>query len=319
MLAGAPEETGCWQAGMHWTGTPVEGAGLRFCPPGAGDHDVLAALGAGPELLSSFPGNPASSPEGLPGVFPAPPDRVVFTVLQRVDGAVAGTAAIDRQGADGLLGCWIAPAFRGRGHGGATARRLTRFAFQDLGLAALKATPAQEPAEENAAAWQRALDGAGFAPTGAADAGGLRRLEATAWTAAASTKPVVLVVAAALVDVDGRVLVARRPEGKSMAGLWEFPGGKVAEGESTEAALVRELDEELGIHTRESCLAPYAFASHEYDAFRLLMPLYVCRVWKGDPVAREGQSLAWTRPQTLAGWPMPPADAPLVAMLCDLL
>jgi 8-oxo-dGTP diphosphatase len=131
--------------------------------------------------------------------------------------------------------------------------------------------------------------------------------------------PVLFVVAGALVDADGRVLIARRPEGKAMAGLWEFPGGKVAGGETPEAALVRELEEELGIDTRESCLAPIAFASHRYDDFHLLMPLYVCRVWKGTPAAREGQTLAWVRPPRLADYPMPPADAPLVAMLRDLL
>lgn len=136
---------------------------------------------------------------------------------------------------------------------------------------------------------------------------------------AEASLPVVLVVAGALVDPDGRVLIARRPEGKAMAGLWEFPGGKVAVGETPEAALVRELEEELGIDTRESCLAPIAFASHRYDDFHLLMPLYVCRVWKGTPAAREGQELAWVRVPRLADYAMPPADAPLVAMLRDLL
>jgi 8-oxo-dGTP diphosphatase len=131
--------------------------------------------------------------------------------------------------------------------------------------------------------------------------------------------PVVLVVAGALVDADGRVLIARRPEGKRMAGLWEFPGGKVAPGETPEAALIRELREELGIDTRESCLAPIAFASHRYDDFHLLMPLYVCRVWKGAPTPCEGQELAWVRPPRLADYAMPPADAPLVAILRDLL
>jgi 8-oxo-dGTP diphosphatase len=131
--------------------------------------------------------------------------------------------------------------------------------------------------------------------------------------------PIVLVVAGALVDADGRVLIARRPEGKRMAGLWEFPGGKVAQGETPEAALVRELEEELGLDTRESCLAAIAFASHRYDDFHLLMPLYVCRVWKGAPTPREGQTLAWVRPARLSDYPMPPADAPLVAMLRDLI
>lgn len=132
-------------------------------------------------------------------------------------------------------------------------------------------------------------------------------------------KPILLVAAAALVDADGRVLIAERPAGRSMAGLWEFPGGKVAEGETPEAALVRELHEELGIDTRQSCLAPLAFASHGYDDFHLLMPLFVCRTWLGQPQGREGQRLAWVRPARLGDYEMPPADLPLVALLRDLL
>lgn len=128
-----------------------------------------------------------------------------------------------------------------------------------------------------------------------------------------------LVVAVALVDADGRVLLAQRPEGKSMAGLWEFPGGKVHEGETPEAALIRELHEELGIDVKESCLAPLTFASHGYETFHLLMPLYVCRRWDGVVRSCEGQQLAWVRPARLSDYPMPPADKPLIAMLCDLL
>ena len=131
--------------------------------------------------------------------------------------------------------------------------------------------------------------------------------------------PILLVSAAALVDADGRVLLARRPEGKSMAGLWEFPGGKVADGETPEAALIRELKEELGLDVTESCLAPIAFASHAYDDFHLLMPLFVCRVWKGTPAPTEGQALKWVFPNRMGDYPMPPADEPLVALLCDLL
>jgi 8-oxo-dGTP diphosphatase len=131
--------------------------------------------------------------------------------------------------------------------------------------------------------------------------------------------PILTVVAVALVDPDGRILLAQRPEGKPLAGLWEFPGGKIAPGESPESALIRELDEELGIDVAEACLAPLTFASHRYDAFHLLMPLYVCRRWKGTPHAREGQRLTWVRPERLGEYPMPPADKPLVAMLQDLL
>ena len=136
---------------------------------------------------------------------------------------------------------------------------------------------------------------------------------------AADGPPLVLVVAAALVDADGRVLLARRPPGKSMAGLWEFPGGKVNAGEGPEAALIRELAEEIGIDVTASCLAPLTFASYSYPEFHLLMPLYVCRKWSGIPGAREGQQLAWVRPVRLGDYPMPPADRPLVAMLRDLL
>ena len=128
-----------------------------------------------------------------------------------------------------------------------------------------------------------------------------------------------LVAACALVDADGRVLIAQRPEGRPMAGLWEFPGGKVEEGESPEATLIRELREELGIETKEACLAPLTFASHDYQDFHLLMPLYVCRRWQGLAKGREGQMLKWVRPTELRQYPMPPADAPLIAPLIDLL
>jgi len=129
----------------------------------------------------------------------------------------------------------------------------------------------------------------------------------------------VLVSAAALIDPDGRVLLAQRPEGKSMAGLWEFPGGKIMPGETPEQALIRELSEELGIHTWKSCLAPLTFASHGYGDFHLLMPLFACRKWEGRPVSREGQALKWVRPGNLRDHPMPPADIPLIPILRDWL
>jgi 8-oxo-dGTP diphosphatase len=132
-------------------------------------------------------------------------------------------------------------------------------------------------------------------------------------------KPLLLVAACALVDVDGRVLLARRPEGKKMAGLWEFPGGKLNPGETPEAALIRELKEELDIDVSAACLAPFAFASHDYDRFHLLMPLFLCRRWKGLPKPREGQTLAWVRPNKLTDFEMPPADKPLIPLLRDLL
>ena len=131
--------------------------------------------------------------------------------------------------------------------------------------------------------------------------------------------PLNLVVAAALVDIDNRVLIGKRPEGKAMAGLWEFPGGKVADGELPERAIIRELKEELDIDVTTSCLAPLTFASHSYEDFHLLMPLYVIRVWQGEMRAKEGQELKWVRATRLTDYPMPPADIPLIAIIRDIL
>lgn len=130
---------------------------------------------------------------------------------------------------------------------------------------------------------------------------------------------IILVSAVALIDADGRVLLAQRPEGKSMAGLWEFPGGKVETDETPEAALIRELHEELGINTWKSCLAPLTFASHAYETFHLLMPLFACRRWEGIATPREGQTLAWVKPERLRDYPMPAADVPLIPILRDWL
>ncbi|WP_439521578.1 8-oxo-dGTP diphosphatase MutT [Marivita sp.] len=130
---------------------------------------------------------------------------------------------------------------------------------------------------------------------------------------------IVLVSAVALIDPDGRILLAQRPEGKSMAGLWEFPGGKVEPSETPEQALILELQEELGIDTWESCLAPLTFASHSYESFHLLMPLFACRKWKGTPESKEGQAIKWVRANQLKDYPMPPADIPLIPILRDWL
>ncbi len=132
-------------------------------------------------------------------------------------------------------------------------------------------------------------------------------------------KPILLVAACALVDADGRILLAQRPQGKPLSGLWEFPGGKVAPGDTTEGTLIRDLEEELGIATRVACLAPLTFASHSYETFHLLMPLYICRRFEGTAEGWEGQALKWVRPKALRDYPMPPADEPLIPFLMDLL
>lgn len=142
------------------------------------------------------------------------------------------------------------------------------------------------------------------------------------WGAAAdprSNLPIVTVVAVALLDADNRILLTQRPVGKPLAGLWEFPGGKVHGGETPEAALIRELHEELGVDIRASCLAPLTFASYSYEHFHLLMPLYVCRQWRGKLTAKEGQNMVWVRASALREYPMPPADVPLIAILQDWL
>jgi len=136
---------------------------------------------------------------------------------------------------------------------------------------------------------------------------------------AVMSQNIILVVACALIDIDGRVLLTKRPEGRSMAGLWEFPGGKVEDRETPEEALIRELHEELRIDVSESCLAPFTFASHEYETFHLLMPLYLCRQWEGDIDPQEEQEITWVKPNRLRDFPMPPADIPLTAMLRDFL
>ncbi len=228
----------------------------------------------------------------------------------------------------GEIGYYLGRAHWGHGYAGEAVSALAQFAARHLQLERLFATVHTENTRS-----ARVLIGCGFRLVGEAvhefPARGfsapvaLYALDRAGCDPARQTPPaavpILLVSAAALVDADGRVLLARRPPGKKMAGLWEFPGGKVNEGETPEAALVRELAEELAIDTSESCLAPIAFASHRYGDFHLLMPLFVCRRWRGIVSAREGQELAWVRPPRLSDYPMPPADQPLVAMLRDLL
>jgi 8-oxo-dGTP diphosphatase len=241
---------------------------------------------------------------------------------------------IDKGSRAGKLGYWVGRRFWGHGVASEAAGRLIRWALANLDLDRVEATVATDNPGSIAVLRRIGLRHVGQGrerfvarneerpilrfearredvfgqPGGAGDAAD-----------ASAPKPVVLVAACALIDIEGRVLLARRPEGKSMAGLWEFPGGKLDPGETPEAALIRELKEELGIDVAASCLAPFAFASHPYARFHLLMPLYLCRRWSGRLQAREGQTLAWVPPERLADYNMPEADRPLVPLLRDFL
>jgi 8-oxo-dGTP diphosphatase len=216
----------------------------------------------------------------------------------------------------GEVGYWIGRAFQRRGYAIEAIRRLIGYAFDALRLDEVRAATATT----NTASIDllRKLGMTEREHPGS-DATHIRIWAIRRARAIAGSATTVLVAAVALVDGDGRVLLARRPPGKAMAGLWEFPGGKVKSGETPEVALIRELKEELDIDVTASCLAPFTFASHAYPAFHLLMPLYVCRKWQGTPRPLEGQTLAWVRPMRLADYEMPPADKPLIAMLRDLL
>jgi 8-oxo-dGTP diphosphatase len=232
----------------------------------------------------------------------------------------------------GRLGYWVGRRFWGHGVATEAAGRLARWALANLPVDRLAA----EVATDNPAS-ASVLRRIGFRQTGEAlsqfrSRGGehpVWQFEATRDDIFGHTevdppvepggKPLLLVAACALIDIDGRVLLARRPEGKKLAGLWEFPGGKLNPGETPEAALIRELKEELGIDVSATCLAPFAFASHAYERFHLLMPLYLCRRWKGIPRGREGQALSWVRPAKLTDYEMPPADKPLIPLLRDFL
>ena len=236
---------------------------------------------------------------------------------------------VDAAARIGFLGYWVGLRYWGHGVASEAAGRLARWALANLDIDQLQASVVTDNAGSIAV-----LRRAGFKHVGdateyfAARKGDHKVLRFAATRAdlfgetpasADGSKKLLLVAACALVDLDGRVLLARRPEGKQMAGLWEFPGGKLQDGETPEAAVIRELKEELGINVAQSCLAAFAFASHSYDNFHLLMPLFVCRRWRGTPQAQEGQTLAWVHANKLGDYAMPEADRPLVPLLRDFL
>ncbi len=294
-------------------GVPLRARNLSLGPLAGTDADALSKLGDDPEIVRQL--------AERPNPFSPAPGALGFGIKRLRDGALVGYIELRREAAAGEITVWLGRDFRGKGFATEAVSRLARFAFQgrDIGEIRARVLP------DNAAS-ARVFAKAGFAERGMTPCGPARSNPARLfilgrgdWEVRHAARPLVLVAAAALVDADGRVLIARRPEGKDMAGLWEFPGGKVRAGEMPEAALIRELAEELSLDTRESCLAAVACASHDYDEFHLLMPLFACRVWTGTPSAREGQDLRWCAPARLADWPMPPADAPLVSLLRDLL
>jgi len=286
------------------------------------------------DICRKLPDAPFPYPAALAGewIAAAAADRAAnkahhFALVH--EGALIGCAGLrlsrDRKSAE--LGYWLGRKFWGRKFAAEVTARLLSWGFATLPVAKITATVAADN-EASIAVLKRC----GFAQTGKGNQAFQcrpgaklpvlhfalpRDVPAHAEQAPAAT--MLLVVACALIDPEGKILLARRPEGKKMAGLWEFPGGKMNPGELPEAALVRELKEELGIDVAERHLAPFVFASHAYEGFHLLMPLYLCRRWTGKVKPREGQALAWVAPDRLVEYPMPPADRPLIPMLRDFL
>lgn len=306
---------------------PLVSERLVLRRPVVADAPAIADALAASDILPLLPLLPDPYTLADAEQWAADPGPHDYLACRADDGRVVAALGL-RLRPDGAheLGYWTHRDHRGQGYVTEASRRLIRHAFETLGVTRLIAAAR----DENLAS-RRVLAKLGFTRFGEETRdypmrGISHRMSLFGIDApqcgtdlALPPVPTVLVSAVALVDLDGRVLIARRPPGKSMAGLWEFPGGKVDPGETPEAALVRELREELGIDTAGSCLAPFTFASHRYERFHLLMPLYLCRRWRGDPTPKEGQELAWVRPVRLADYPMPPADMPLVAMLRDFL
>lgn len=267
---------------------PLLTARLRIAPLTAADHPALAATA--PDL--DLPALCVALEQG---------NALPLCLRRTDDDRLIGLITLIRKAGDYTLSARIADDLQRQGYGSEALRAVLDYALLTLHLPGLSAD-----IPPTAAGLAGRL---GFVSNGATariDAAAVRRLTA---------RRMVLVSAVVLVDADNRILLQQRPPGKQLAGLWEFPGGKVDPGETPEQALVRELQEELGIDTRSSCLAPLTFASHSYDDFHLLMPVYVCRQWQGQVRGREGQTLAWVPVRKLRDYPMPPADIPLIPML----
>ncbi len=325
------EPEGCLSAERGWRGAPIDTANLRLRRLVPADAAEVARLLDNWEVARHTTNVPfpyslqdAERFIGKVASGSAAGHTVVFAVEERLSRRLAG--CVGATIADGVaeIGYWFGRDYWGRGYATESLRRALRILFVNFGVSLAWASVSPQ----NLAS-RRVLDKAGFVfdrrqpaemPARGATADlDFLTLSRAAWQEMMAARPMLLVAAAALIDVDGRVLLTRRPAGKAMAGQWEFPGGKLQPGETPEAALVRELHEELGIDVGQSCLAPLAFASHDYDDFHLLMPLFACRRWQGTVEAREGQALAWVASRRLGDYVMPPADLPLVSLLRDWL
>jgi 8-oxo-dGTP diphosphatase len=326
------EELGCWSTATVWRGHSLLSARLRLRPLTEADAPRLAELLDDWEMVrltANIP-HPYDEDDGLSFVRMMDEKRrarigAALGMERTLDGALIGVIGFGTE-TDGTpeLGWWVGRDYWGQGYATEAARRMLRHLFIDLGFETAWASAHPDNMASRTVMTRLGMLRARFERVGMPARGQsvempVYAMTAEDWRRDHEARPTVLVVAAALIDVDGRVLMASRPPGKMMSGLWEFPGGKIHTGETPEAALVRELAEELGIDVGQSCLAPLAFASHDYDTFHLLMPLYAVRQWKGEVTPREGQELKWVRASRLSDLPMPPADIPLVALLRDWL